>query len=122
VKVRNSACLVLLQSTGVLARPCCLLELYVACTAGVPIVALNVQVSSSNTFATTQPKRKRKKVKNDYGDDEEKKRGLGKVAVNAPVSRARRAPTRITTKQQRSFLRTWRSACRPRLSTCYYER
>ena len=40
--VRDSACLVLVQSEHVLQRPWCLLELYAAIDAGVPIVALNV--------------------------------------------------------------------------------
>ena len=40
--VRNSACLVILQSENVLERPYCLLEIYAAIEAGVPIVALNV--------------------------------------------------------------------------------
>ena len=40
--VRESACLVLLQSERVLARPWCLLEVYAAIQANVPIVSLNV--------------------------------------------------------------------------------
>ena len=41
--VRDTKCLVLLQSRGVLTRPWVLMELYTALTSGVPIVALNVQ-------------------------------------------------------------------------------
>lgn len=42
--VRESECLILLQSQGVLTRPWCLLELYTAATCGVPILCLNIQV------------------------------------------------------------------------------
>jgi len=41
--VRESECVILLQSKGVLTRPWCLLELYTAATCGVPILCLNVQ-------------------------------------------------------------------------------
>ena len=40
--VKQSECLVLLQSKGVLTRPWVLLELYTAITNDVPVVALNV--------------------------------------------------------------------------------
>ena len=41
--VKNSQCLVLFQTAGVLTRPWGLLELYTAVTGGVPIVCLNVK-------------------------------------------------------------------------------
>ena len=43
--VRNSDVLVLLQTTGLLTRPWCLLEIVTAIKAGVPIVAINVKGS-----------------------------------------------------------------------------
>ena len=42
--MKNSACLVLVQSKSVLISPRCLFELYTACTNEVPVVALDVQV------------------------------------------------------------------------------
>ena len=43
VSVQNSDVLVILQSSDVLSRPWCLLEMVAAIDAGVPIVAINVQ-------------------------------------------------------------------------------
>ena len=41
--VKNSDVLVLLQTTGLLTRPWCLLEIVTAIKAGVPIVAINIK-------------------------------------------------------------------------------
>ena len=43
VSVRDSDVLVILQSSDILLRPWCLLEMVAAIDAGVPIVAINVQ-------------------------------------------------------------------------------
>ena len=43
VSVQNSDVLVILQSSDILLRPWCLLEMVAAIDAGVPIVAINVQ-------------------------------------------------------------------------------
>ena len=44
VAVRESDCLLLFQSSGVLTRPWCLLEIYHAVLAHVPIITINVRV------------------------------------------------------------------------------
>jgi|MDSY01.2.fsa_nt_gb hypothetical protein len=49
--VRDTKCLVLLQSKGVLTRPWVIMELYTAITSGVPIVALNVQNANPYNYA-----------------------------------------------------------------------
>ena len=49
--VKSSQVLVLLQSKGVLSRPWVIMELYTACTHGVPIVALNVQNANPYNYA-----------------------------------------------------------------------
>jgi hypothetical protein len=42
-EVRDSDCLLLIQSSGLLSRPWCLLEMYTAVEANVPIVTINVK-------------------------------------------------------------------------------
>ena len=48
--VRESDCLLLLQSARLLSRPWCLLEINAAIEAGVPIVAINVQGGAPYSF------------------------------------------------------------------------